>query len=210
VFKIEATGSALLIIDMQNGFVEKNLTDLEVPMAREQIPAISKFINFIRKKNIPIIYSVFCVDKPPRIDFYQNIAIQRDIRASESNYHFRANTRDTEIVSELAPIDGEKIIEKSSYDCFIGTDLDHHLNTLGISSIIIAGTVLNWCVDSTVRSAYHRNYNVTVLADAVSSYDHAGAKAKDWCRMELDLFAEAFGRVVTSDDAIDEMENADR
>ena len=61
--------------------------------------------------------------------------------------------------------------------------------------LIICGTVVNWCVDSTVRSAYHKGYQVVVLADAVSGYDHAGLTGRQWVETELDLFGEAFAKV---------------
>jgi len=52
VFKLDARKTALLVIDMQNGFIEKG-SPLEVPMAREQIPNIRKLVNFCRENNIP-------------------------------------------------------------------------------------------------------------------------------------------------------------
>ena len=76
---------------------------------------------------------------------------------------------------------------------------------LGVKTLIIAGTVVNWCVDSTIRSAYHKDYNVVVMADGVSGYNHAGISGLMWRDIELDLFAEAFAQVMDSDEIISEL-----
>lgn len=70
-------------------------------------------------------------------------------------------------------------------------------------------SLLNWCVDSTVRSAYHRDYNVVVLSDCVSGYEHAGTTGDKWVDIELDLFAEGFAEVMSSDTAISELSKID-
>lgn len=205
-FDIDPNVSALLIIDMQQGFLEEG-SPLEVPMAREQIPTFKKLISYCRNHNIPVIYTAFCLRPDFTYNFYWKIAKQRGINIDESHREFWDGQTETEIYAELAPLPNEQVLKKFGYDCFAETTLDDDLKALGIQNLIVTGTVLNWCVDSTVRAAYHRHYDVTVIADAVSSYDHAGGTAEDWCKMELNLFAEAFGRVVTAEDAMIEMDS---
>lgn len=204
VFNLEPTKSALLVIDMQNGFVEEG-SPLEVPMAREQVPNMKKLISFCRSQDIPVIYTEFCVGPDFRYDFYWKMAAQRGINVEEPECSFWDGKYETEIISELAPLPGERVIKKCGYDCFAETELNQILQSLGVSTLLVTGTVLNWCVDSTVRAAYHRHYNVTVISDAVSTYDHAGATAEEWHRMELNLIAEAFGRVLSTDETIKEL-----
>ena len=204
VFNLDPAKSALLVIDMQNGFIEEG-SPLEVPMAREQVPVIRELITFCRNHGIPVIYSAFCVGPDFHYDYYWKMAKQRGLKLEEPDCEFWEGKHETKIFPELKPLPNERVIKKSGYDCFAGTELDQVLNSLGISNLIITGTVLNWCVDSTVRAAYHRHYDVTVISDAVSSFDHAGGTAEDWHRMELNLFAEAFGRVVSSNEAMIEL-----
>lgn len=90
---------------------------------------------------------------------------------------FWEGKHETEIVEELRPINGERVIKKCGYDAFANTELDQILRSLNVEYLIITGTVTNWCVDSTVRSAFHRFYKVVVAADGVSTYDHANASA---------------------------------
>lgn len=205
VFDIDSDESALLIIDMQNAFLEKD-HPLEVPMAREQIPVFKKLINYCREKEIPIIYTAVYLDSKNHYKFYWNIAEQRGMKVKEPHCEMWDGKHETEIYPELQPLPNDKVIKKYGYDCFAGTDLDTYLRSLGVSNLIMTGTVLNWCVDSTVRAAYHKHYDVTVISDAVSTYEHGGGTAEDWKRMELNLFAEAFGRVMSSKNLIKELD----
>ena len=176
VFDLQPRRSALLIIDMQNAFLEKG-HPLEVPMAREQIPTFKKLIQYCRSKDIPIIYSAVYLDSKNHYKFYWNIAEQRGMNVKEPYCDMWDGKHETKIYPELKPLSTDKVIKKYGYDCFAGTDLDIYLRSLNISDLIITGTVLNWCVDSTVRAAYHKHYNVLVVSDAVSTYDHGGGTA---------------------------------
>lgn len=205
VFRLALRESALLVIDMQKGFIEEG-APLEVPMARKQVPLIKGLIDFCRRREVPVLFTAFCLGPDFHYDFYWKMAEQRGLKVNRPECDFWDGKYETEIVSELRPLPGERVIKKCGYDSFAGTELDIVLRSLGVSYLIVTGTVLNWCVDSTVRGAFHRNYKVAVVADAVSSFDHAGGTAEDWHRMELNLFAEAFGRVMSSSEVMKELE----
>jgi ureidoacrylate peracid hydrolase len=207
VFKIKPEKTALLIIDMQKGQVEKG-APLEVPMAREQVPAIKKLLNFCRGKNISVIFTKFCVGTDFKYPFYWAMAKQRGLDVEPPKCMFWDGKHETEIIPELRPRKGERIVKKCGYDAFANTELDQILHSHDIKYLIITGTVTNWCVDSTIRSAFHRFYNIVIVADGVSTFAHAGASAKQWQDMELDFFAEAFGRVMTAEDVIKELSGA--
>lgn len=203
-FRLEAQRAALLIVDMQNGFVEEG-APLEVPMAREQVPTLQALIRFCRERKIPVVYTLFCVAPDFHYPFYWKMAAQRGLELEPPTRHFWEDKHETRIIPELAPQPGEHIVKKSGYDGFANTELEQILRSMGASDLIVAGTVTNWCVDSTVRSAFHRFYNVAVVADGVSAYAHAGQSAEVWQSMELDLFAEAFARVLKAEEIMAEL-----
>lgn len=207
VFQIKPLETALLVIDMQKGFLDEG-APLEVPMARQQAPALAELIAYCRSKHIPVIYTAFTVCPDFNYSFYWKMAEQRGLKVEHPDCAFWEDKPETEIASMLQPLPNEIVIKKCGYDCFARTELDQILRSMGVETLLIAGTVINWCVDSTVRSAFHKDYNVAVVADAVSSFDHAGASAEDWCKMELNLFAEAFGRVLTTKEIMNELSKA--
>lgn len=204
VFRLDARRAALLVVDMQNGFVEPGVP-LEVPMARAQVPTIRGLIDFCRARRIPVIFTAFSVGPDFRYPFYWAMARQRGLDLESPAAMFRDGRPETAIVPALAPTPGERVIRKCGYDAFAQTELETVLRGLGVTDLIVAGTVVNWCVDSTVRGAFHRFFNVMVVADGVSGYDHAGASGEQWRDMELDLFAEAFGRVLTAEQVMKEL-----
>jgi nicotinamidase-related amidase len=75
-----------------------------------------------------------------------------------------------ELVPELVvqPQDIEVIKTRSSG--FIGTDLDLFLRSNGFQTLLIAGVATQACVESTVRSAVDRDYQVVILRDCVGAY----------------------------------------
>lgn len=208
VFKLMPKETALLVVDMQKGFLDEG-APLEVPMARDQVPILVDLISFCRSKRIPVLYTAFTVGPDFNYSFYWKMAEQRGLKVTSPDCAFWKGKPETEIAAALRPLYDETVIEKCGYDCFARTDLDHILRSMDIQTLLIAGTVINWCVDSTVRGAYHRDYNVAVVSDAVSSFDHAGASGEDWCKMELNLFAEAFGRVLSANEAMKELNSLD-
>jgi nicotinamidase-related amidase len=80
----------------------------------------------------------------------------------------------------VAPEPCDIQIEKIRFDSFIETTLDAQLRAHGIDTLIITGVSTDCCVDSTSRSAFQRDYDVFVVADACaasSPYLHHGALA---------------------------------
>ena len=204
VFRLDARRVALLVVDMQNGFVEPGAL-LEVPMARAQVPVIRSLLEFCRARGIPVVFTAFSVGPDFRYPFYWAMARQRGLDLEAPASMFGAGRPETAIVSALAPEPGERVVRKCGYDAFADTELEQILRSRAVTDLIVAGTVVNWCVDSTVRGAFHRGYNVVVVADGVSGYAHAGASGETWRDMELDLFAEAFGRVLPAEQIMKEL-----
>ena len=74
-----------------------------------------------------------------------------------------------QIVDDLAPHPGERVIQKLRYDGFFGTSLDHELRLRRVQTAIICGTVANICVLHTAGSAALHGYRVILPVDAVSA-----------------------------------------
>ncbi|MST75261.1 cysteine hydrolase [Roseburia sp. MUC/MUC-530-WT-4D] len=193
-FPVKAEDAAFLIIDMQKGFVDEGGC-LEVPMAREQLPVMVDFMEFCHENKISVYKSVFAQGPDFSYDFYWNKNKERGLMDENGDYRFAIGSEECEMTGALDSGAQDIVFPKYGYDCFAYTKLDQWLKKENKKTLIICGTVVNWCVDSTVRSAYHKGYQVVVLADAVSGYDHAGLTGRQWVETELDLFGEAFAKV---------------
>ena len=89
-----------------------------------------------------------------------------------------------EIIDDLARQSGDIVIEgKRGLDTFASTNLDFILRSKGIKNVALGGFLTNCCVESTMRSAYERGFNVFTLTDCVAATsveEHENAIAKDF------------------------------
>ncbi len=106
-----------------------------------------------------------------------------------------------EICQELTPVEGDIVIEgKRGLDAFGSTNLDFVLRSKGITAVVLAGFLTNGCVESTMRSAYEKGFEVITLTDAVgatSVEEHDSAIKFDYPMfskpMSTDEFVAALG-----------------
>jgi len=83
------------------------------------------------------------------------------------------DSRDAEILQEVAPVGDEIVVSKTSVGTFNSTPLDQILFNLDIRQLIITGIVTEGCVELTARDAADRGYLVTLVSDAVASSTRA-------------------------------------
>jgi nicotinamidase-related amidase len=83
--------------------------------------------------------------------------------------HIRAGEPDSEIVSVLAPAEGEPVLRKTTYDAFLGTGLEELLRGRGVSQVVVTGALTHMCVETTARAAFCRGFEVYVPVDAAAS-----------------------------------------
>ena len=206
-FTIHPEETALLIVDMQTGFTQPD-GPLYTPQSGEQLPAVAGLKKFCNENGIPVFMSIFSQDVDFHNDHYWFRNKQRGLLTEDGECKFKPGSPECQIDPALAPIEGDTVFLKYTYSCLSHTELETWLKKKRIRTLIICGTVTNWCVDSTIREAYHRDYNVVAVADCISAYDHCGCTANDWNTALFDLWAEMFGRVMTSEQVKSEIEAA--
>ena len=88
------------------------------------------------------------------------------------------------IVADLEPAADDIVLEgKRGLDAFASTNLDFILRSKGIRTVVLGGFLTNCCVESTMRSAYERGYEVVTLVDCVaatSAEEHDNAIRYDY------------------------------
>jgi ureidoacrylate peracid hydrolase len=186
-----SSNTALIIVDMQNGFCHEdgfmNKIGLDWTTSRDAIGPVNRLATAMRAKGRPVFYTRYTLNADysdsgllPEI-YPQIVEVKGMVR----------DTWDAEIVDELAPEPGDRVVDKTRYSAFYGTDLEEQLRGLGVDTVIVCGVTTNVCVESTVRDAFFRDIRVVVPEDATAAVSpelHEGS---------LNDFRYAFGPVVT-------------
>src|SRR6476619_6262621 len=76
------------------------------------------------------------------------------------------------IRAAIAPQPGETVIVKRICDTFTGTNLEHVLRRSGIQRLVTCGIQSDFCVDAATRGAMNRGFEVTLAADAHTTWDN--------------------------------------
>src|SRR5450631_303954 len=83
---------------------------------------------------------------------------------------FRKGSWGASIVDVLKPEADDIVIEgKRGLDAFPSTNLDFILRSRGIHTVVLGGFLTNCCVESTMRSAYERGFDVITLTDCTAT-----------------------------------------
>jgi len=101
-----------------------------------------------------------------------------------------------DFVGEMAPQPGDIVLEgKRGLDAFASTNLDFILRSKGIETVALGGFLTNCCVESTMRSAYEKGFEVVTLTDrvgATSAAEHANAITYDYPMFSKPMTAAEF------------------
>jgi nicotinamidase-related amidase len=152
---VDPKTTALIIVDMQNDFVKEGGA-LVVGDAEKTIPQIKRLLDLAHRRGTPVFYT-------------QDTHDPGDPEFPIWGQHVLRDSWGWQIVEELAPKSGDRVIQKLRYDGFFGTSLDHELRLRNIATVIVCGTVANICVLHTAGSAALRGYKVILPIDAISA-----------------------------------------
>ena len=99
----------------------------------------------------------------------------------------------------VAPGDGESIIDKNRSSAFHHTCLHERLSEMGVKRLVLCGVQTEMCVESTCRGAVSLDYQVTLVADAHTTYDTAVISAEQIIAHHNRVWEESFADLATSD-----------
>ena len=163
---LDASKTALLVIDLQNGFVAPGFPG-ELPMAREIVPNVNRLAVKLRQAGGHVYWirhtQVASGDAPwTRFDEF---GAGWAVSLGETLVDGQAGHA---LYPSLEVRDADEIVNKSRFSAFIqgSSDLHDRLVARGIDTVIVTGTVSNVCCESTARDAMMLDYKVHFVADA--------------------------------------------
>lgn len=160
------TRSALLVIDMENGFVEEQSVHC-IPTAKETVQHCVQAVETAREKGIPVFFvkRIYRYDgsdvELTRYEGWKNGG--RSMGPESTGY------RSAEAPEGLRPKNGDYTIIKPRWSAFFHTELDLILRRLKVDTVILTGTTTPNCIRTTCYDANSLDYNVVILKDCCSS-----------------------------------------
>lgn len=160
------TRSALIVIDMENGFTDSRSPHCIVN-AKATVPACVDAVRTAREKGIP----VFFVKRIYRQDG-SDVELSRYRAWKEGGRAMGPGSTgpcSAEAAQGLKPQKGDYTIIKPRWSAFFGTELDLLLRRLRVETVILIGTTTPNCIRTTCYDANALDYNVVILEDCCSS-----------------------------------------
>jgi nicotinamidase-related amidase len=164
------TNRALLVVDMQNGFCHPDGSFSRIGMglegAQEAVRNAAVAVAQARRAAIPVVFTRHLY-RPGRAD--EGGALIRNSPALAGINGLAAGFWDADVVDELGCGPQDLVVDKVRFDAFQWTSLEPLLRGLRVTELVVCGVVTNLCVETTVRSAFMRDYPVTLLADCCAA-----------------------------------------
>jgi len=159
---------ATLIIDMQNDFVADEGVLARAGMnnatAKQIVPRVRELVDFSRSQAIPVIWVKMVWDTDRELGL---LAERSPFLKREG---LRRGSWGAQLVDGLEVKPGDLVVEKRRFSAFFNTRLEILLKNLGATHLLVAGVRSDFCVESTVRDAFFRDYDVIVVRDCVAGY----------------------------------------
>lgn len=168
---------ALLVMDMQSFFLDE-CSPAFLPSAPSMVPNVRRLIEAFRASRLPVVFTVHKDQGGPMQRWWGR-------SMDEAWSH--------EPVFEVSQ---EEVVVKDVYDAFHNTELESILAAKKVGSVVVAGVCTHLCIESTVRSAFCRGYQVVVPADATACHNLA------FHRASLMNMAHGFAHVDTTEGII--------
>lgn len=155
--------AALLVIDMLNDHLRPG-GSVEVPRARDIVPALLGRLAAARADGVPVVYIV---------DWHE----PDDLDLEEWTTHNVVGSEGAEVWPPLAPHPGDRVVSKATYSAFVGSELDTVLAELAVDTLVLTGCLTEIGIMATASDALQRGYAVEVPPDSQAGSGPVGEGA---------------------------------
>ena len=180
---IDLDRTALVVVDIQNAFAKKkgmfDLAGFDISGAAPVIEVNRRLLTAAREAGVKIVYLMMTYKPdlsngggPLSPNYHKELGIVLGRKRPELEGQLLIEgTWDWQVVDELTPEPGDRVIHKARYSGFAGTELDACLRAEDIRYLLFTGIATNVCVESTARDAFFGEYWPILVEDAMN---HSG------------------------------------
>lgn len=207
MFDLTQGNVALVIIDMQNEFLSDQgyfavKQGWPVHTFQERIDNCVRLRKAAKESGCKVIYTATGY-APDGSDAYvarhrilPTIFLEKDGNPRKPDAAVIKGSWGAEIIPELAPDADDYVVHKQRFNAFYQTELELMLRCWDVKTLIVCGMITEVCVESTIREAFVRDFDVLEVSDGVGSWSQerheASLRAVDF----------SYGRVVNTQDVL--------
>jgi nicotinamidase-related amidase len=184
---LDPSSTAVVIVDMQNGFCHPD-GSLYAPPSADAIEPCASLVSHAREADASV---VFTRDVHPPEQFDDAHYYDEFERWGE---HVLEDSWEAELVEELSPHEDDLVVEKHTYNAFYQTQLEGWLDAHNITDLLFAGTLANVCVLHTAGAAGFRDFRPVVVEDALGFLEESdreyAVEHADWLFGETTTLAD--------------------
>ena len=208
MFDLSRGGVCLLLIDMQNEFLsEKGYFAVHQGWPVAEFAGVTancrRLLEAARAGGRSVMYTATGY-APDGSDAYvrchrilPTLFLEKDGRPRKPDAAVIRGSWGAEIIDELRPRPEDYVVHKQLFNAFYQTELEMMLRCRGVNTLIVGGIITEVCVESTVREAFIRDFDVLEVSDAVGSWSRerheASLRAVDF----------SYGRVIDTGLAVE-------
>ncbi|MBW2058812.1 MAG: cysteine hydrolase [Deltaproteobacteria bacterium] len=205
-YRMEIDKTALIVVDMQNDFVREG-APMSLPSCREAIPNAKRVVDACRKAKIPIVYLKFIAGPKQTLIWTWSPKLFPDVKCCWKNHKryyddIKKEAEASDIIEEIYPQQGDEIVEKYGYNGFYDSNLENILRAHQVEYTVVIGALTPICVDDTIAGAFERQFKVLAVSDAMGTFE------EEFHRNSLKRIEMKYGRVLTTDEFLHELEAA--
>jgi ureidoacrylate peracid hydrolase len=196
--RVDAARTALVVVDLQNGFMAPG-QPAEMPAARAVVPNVNRLAEATRTAGGTVVWLKHTYDQ----EAAQTWSVWRTSFVSSDwggriEEAFTPGSFGHELYSSLKTAPEDLIVLKRRFSALVqgSSGLDQILRQRGIDTLIIVGTATNICCESTLRDGMMMNYKCIMVSDANAT------RTDEEHNATLANVAVIFGDVRTTDEVV--------
>jgi nicotinamidase-related amidase len=196
--RLDAQRTALVVIDLQNGFMREDVAHAWCPMAERIVPNVNRLAAALRGAGGAVFWIQNTFDARCETEW----SVMQEMATPRARARRAAAMSEGTVGHALWPgLDiraEDQVVRKYRYSAFIqgASDLPGILRARGLDTVLITGTMTNVCCESSARDAMMLNFRTVMVSDGCATAtdeEHAAS---------LVAFHLQFGDVLTVDECI--------
>ncbi len=169
--RLNPATTAILIVDLQNDFLDPNGAYGRAGQTSPEIAALPErllpLLETVRRAGGWIVSTQFTLVPGKEGEPFISAHLKR-LRPFLKKGDFAPSSWGNSLVDMLQPAD--ITVEKVAYSAFYQTRMEFALSRAGIQTLMVCGIVTNGGVASTVRDAHVRDFHTITLADGCAAF----------------------------------------